>query len=162
MSRVRPLVALASRNAKLRQVALRGGFERGDRMSPQDFREFMADVRGSSSVFDRLSGELIAAGPIEKVDCHGAPVVIAWPDRDLLLPFKYFGAPYVDVVPGSQLVRLPGVGHGPFYDDPDLMVRTILSTTKSMTSFTQKVHPTQSFQPLESGEYGQPNRRVKP
>jgi pimeloyl-ACP methyl ester carboxylesterase len=34
-------------------------------------------------------------------------------------------------VPNAELVRLPGVGHVPMLDDPELVARTILEVTQA-------------------------------
>jgi len=54
----------------------------------------------------------------------------AWSGCDRTIPFDRCGRPLlVDRVPDAELVTLPGVGHVPMSDDPDLVVRTILEVT---------------------------------
>jgi pimeloyl-ACP methyl ester carboxylesterase len=55
----------------------------------------------------------------------GVPVTIAWGEKDrLLLPRQAKRA--AAELPGARLVRLPGCGHIPTYDDPELVARVIL------------------------------------
>jgi pimeloyl-ACP methyl ester carboxylesterase len=55
----------------------------------------------------------------------GFPVTIAWGEKDrLLLPRQAQRA--VAELPGARLVKLPGCGHIPTYDDPGLVARVIL------------------------------------
>jgi pimeloyl-ACP methyl ester carboxylesterase len=55
----------------------------------------------------------------------GVPVTIAWGQKDrLLLPRQAQRA--VAELPGARLVKLPGCGHIPTYDDPELVARVIL------------------------------------
>jgi pimeloyl-ACP methyl ester carboxylesterase len=46
-----------------------------------------------------------------------------------MLPFEIFGAGLVERMPGASLTMLPGTGHVPMWDDPDLVARTILDVT---------------------------------
>jgi pimeloyl-ACP methyl ester carboxylesterase len=56
------------------------------------------------------------------------PVTIAWGTRDrILLPRQAQRARRL--LPGARHVTLPGCGHVPMGDDPDLVARTILETT---------------------------------
>jgi len=55
----------------------------------------------------------------------GVPVTIAWGERDrLLLPRQAERA--AKELPGARLVRLPGCGHIPTFDHPELVTRVIL------------------------------------
>jgi pimeloyl-ACP methyl ester carboxylesterase len=56
------------------------------------------------------------------------PVTVAWGTRDrILLPRQATRARAA--LPGARHVALPGCGHVPMGDDPDLVARTILETT---------------------------------
>ena len=46
------------------------------------------------------------------------PVRLVWAERDRILPFKHFGSPMLERLPGAELIRLSGVGHVPMSDDP--------------------------------------------
>jgi pimeloyl-ACP methyl ester carboxylesterase len=68
-------------------------------------------------------------------DGHGAdvPTTIAWGTRDLvLLPYQALRARHLLVE--AEHVWLPGCGHVPMTDDPDLVVRTILNCTGRATA----------------------------
>jgi pimeloyl-ACP methyl ester carboxylesterase len=54
-----------------------------------------------------------------------APVLIAWGNRDLLLPVRQ-ASRAERVLPRARHVRLPGCGHIPFQDDPDLCAALLL------------------------------------
>lgn len=59
------------------------------------------------------------------------PVTVAWGTRDrVLLPRQATRAR--EVLPGARHVALPGCGHVPMGDDPDLVARTILETTGAL------------------------------
>ncbi|MEU9624537.1 MULTISPECIES: alpha/beta fold hydrolase [unclassified Streptomyces] len=62
-------------------------------------------------------------------DVPGMPVTVAWGSRDrLLLRRQGIRAKYA--IPGARLVRLPGCGHVPMNDDPALVARVILDTSR--------------------------------
>jgi pimeloyl-ACP methyl ester carboxylesterase len=53
------------------------------------------------------------------------PVTLAWGEKDRLLPAK---ARLTDELPvGARKVTLPGGGHLPMWDDPELVAKTILA-----------------------------------
>ncbi|MFF1353552.1 alpha/beta fold hydrolase [Streptomyces sp. NPDC058297] len=57
------------------------------------------------------------------------PVTVAWGTRDRLL-LRRQGIRAKHAVPGARLVRLPGCGHVPMSDDPALVSRVILDTSR--------------------------------
>jgi pimeloyl-ACP methyl ester carboxylesterase len=60
------------------------------------------------------------------------PVRLVWADRDLVLPFKHFGSPMLERLPGAELIRLQGVGHVPMSDDPARVAELILEVTRAV------------------------------
>ena len=64
------------------------------------------------------------------------PVRLVWADRDLVLPFKHFGSPMLERLPGAELIRLSGVGHVPMSDDPARVAELILEVTPPSTAPT--------------------------
>uniref|UniRef100_A0AAU2VZ70 Alpha/beta fold hydrolase n=1 Tax=Streptomyces sp. NBC_00008 TaxID=2903610 RepID=A0AAU2VZ70_9ACTN len=62
-------------------------------------------------------------------DVPGLPVTIAWGSGDRLLPRRQ-GIRAKHTVPGARLVRLPGCGHVPMSDDPALVARVVLDTSR--------------------------------
>ena len=57
-----------------------------------------------------------------------------WGERDYVLPFKHFGSPMVERIPGVDLIRLKGVGHVPMSDDPARVADLILEVTRGVDS----------------------------
>jgi pimeloyl-ACP methyl ester carboxylesterase len=58
---------------------------------------------------------------------EGVPVTIAWGELDALV-----GPPRPERRPaGARFITLPGVGHTPTWDDPDLIARTLLEGSGS-------------------------------
>jgi pimeloyl-ACP methyl ester carboxylesterase len=60
------------------------------------------------------------------------PVRLVWADRDLVLPFRHFGSPMLERLPGAELIRLSGVGHVPMSDDPARVAELILEVTRAV------------------------------
>jgi pimeloyl-ACP methyl ester carboxylesterase len=54
------------------------------------------------------------------------PITIAWGRRDVLLPYWTQARAARRLLPHARHVSLPGCGHVPFYDDPDLCARVLL------------------------------------
>jgi pimeloyl-ACP methyl ester carboxylesterase len=50
------------------------------------------------------------------------------------LPFKHFGAPMLERLPGAELILLSGVGHVPMSDDPAHVAKLILEVTRAVDS----------------------------
>ncbi|MFF1796196.1 alpha/beta fold hydrolase [Kitasatospora sp. NPDC086009] len=55
------------------------------------------------------------------------PVTVAWGSRDRIL-LRRQGVRALRELPAARLVRLPGCGHVPMNDDPELVARVVLDT----------------------------------
>jgi pimeloyl-ACP methyl ester carboxylesterase len=105
--------------------------EHGERLTPFEAMQVFTDNAGCT-ILDGFLRSVWAGGPlVGPVDTAGSHVRIAWPNRDRTLPFKRYGSSATTVVPNAELVRLPGVGHVPMLDDPELVARTILEVTQA-------------------------------
>ena len=62
------------------------------------------------------------------------PVRLVWAEQDRVLPFKHFGSPMLERLPGAELIRLSGVGHVPMSDDPARVAELILEVTRAVDS----------------------------
>lgn len=62
-------------------------------------------------------------------DVPGVPVTVAWGSRDRLLVSRQ-GLRAKQIIPNARLVRLPGCGHVPMNDDPELVARVILDGSR--------------------------------
>jgi pimeloyl-ACP methyl ester carboxylesterase len=61
---------------------------------------------------------------------RGTPLTIAWGRRDVLLPYRIQAPRARRAVPWARHVSLPGCGHTPFYDDPELCARVLLEGSR--------------------------------
>ena len=59
----------------------------------------------------------------------GVPTTIAWGRRDLLL-FPHQARRARRALPGARFVALPGCGHAPMADDPELVVKVLLEASR--------------------------------
>lgn len=60
------------------------------------------------------------------------PVTIAWGEKERLIPKHARRADQLP--PATRFVQLPGCGHVPFWDAPELIISTILETTSRSSS----------------------------
>jgi pimeloyl-ACP methyl ester carboxylesterase len=54
------------------------------------------------------------------------PVTVAWGRRDVLLPYATQARRARRALPWARHITLPGCGHVPFFDDPELCARVVL------------------------------------
>ena len=52
---------------------------------------------------------------LDQIRC---PVLLAWPAKDRVLPFRRYGRPLREALPSAELRTLHDVGHVPMLDDP--------------------------------------------
>jgi len=123
-----PVVRALADRPRARRVLLARVLERGDRVPSADVPDLIDDLGGCAILHELLDGASEHGGvaPFEGLPC---PVRIAWSGRDRLTPWRRHGRSLRERLPGAEFVRLPRVGHVPMWDDPDLVVRTILGVT---------------------------------
>lgn len=127
-----PLIDTIARRPRLRKLAFRDVAEHGDRMTPDAARASMRGVLGCSIYWD-LFDALERGGPATWLADVRAPVLIAWPEHDRILPEKGYSEGF-RAIPDVQWTSLSGCGHVPMSDDPDLVARTILDFTSAVAT----------------------------
>lgn len=117
-----PLTPSLMRSPTGRTILLRGTVAKPKQIPAEAAVEMAATYAGTPSFTEHL-----AATRRERFRCGteiGVPVTIAWGEQDRLIPAK---ARRVDELPSTtHVVTLPGCGHSPMWDDPELVARTIL------------------------------------
>jgi pimeloyl-ACP methyl ester carboxylesterase len=119
--RLRPLVPLALRIPPLRRRALTTFSAHPDRIPAAAGRELVLgwiDADGYDGANKSMREHIFepTGYPAE------VPVTIAWGEDDRLV-----GPPRPECRPaGARFLVLPGVGHTPMWDDPELVARTLL------------------------------------
>ncbi|MCX3063288.1 alpha/beta fold hydrolase [Streptomyces beihaiensis] len=121
-----PLIERLSRSAVGRTVLTSTIYARPGRRSPRAAVAETVAMREAVGFRDTL-----AAGRdvLFTDDVPDVPVTVAWGTRDRLLVRRQ-GVRAKHVIPGARLVRLPGCGHVPMNDDPALVSRVILDTSR--------------------------------
>lgn len=93
-----------------------------DRVVPA---ELAANIRASADA--PVVGPLLRVLPHQQIDpppaARAYPIRIVWPQADRVISFRHFGVPMLERVPGAELVRLPGIGHVPTFDEPCTVAR---------------------------------------
>ena len=118
------------RRPRARKLFLRSVSEHGERVPAAAMRGMFEDAAGCT-VLDDLYVSIADSTGVPHLPDPGCPIRIAWGGRDRTLPFERYGKPMLEAVPSAELVMLPGVGHVPMSDDPELVARTILEVTAS-------------------------------
>jgi pimeloyl-ACP methyl ester carboxylesterase len=119
--RLRPLVALALRNRPLRERMLATSAARPERIPAAIARELIlswVNADGYEAANRAMRHHVFdPSGYPEDV-----PVTLAWGEQDRLV-----APPRPERRPtGARFLVLPGVGHTPTWDDPELIARTLL------------------------------------
>jgi pimeloyl-ACP methyl ester carboxylesterase len=97
------------------------------RLSPEAAAHDLHDFGLSPGFQSTLSSTVATRAPMWLGEIR-VPVRVAYGTLDLML--GAFTAPrFAAAIPGAELIPLPGVGHVPMVDDPELVARTILDFT---------------------------------
>ncbi len=138
--RGRPLLPLLALSNRFRRWAMAGNAVHGDRLTRAELLESADDVLACTVARDLLA-QRDSIGPLDSVSC---PVTIAWSAHDRVLPLKSAGACARKRMPMARFLVLADVGHVPMFDDPDLVARTILESTRAAARTTE-LEPVASY-----------------
>ncbi len=118
--RLRPFVALALRTRRTRESMLATFAARPDLIPAKEGRDLVLGWIDSSG-YDGAN-KAMRTHVFDPAGYPELPVTLAWGDRDRLL-----APPRPERRPaGSRYIVLPGVGHTPMWDDPELVAQTLL------------------------------------
>jgi pimeloyl-ACP methyl ester carboxylesterase len=131
LSRYAPRADAIAANGLLRWSLLAGQVVHPNRVPPEALAALIR-AGGAAPIVAPLLREL----PLRQVQALPAardyPVRVVWGDRDRVIPFRGFGAPMLERLPGAELIRLRGVGHVPMSDDPVAVAKLILDVTRAL------------------------------
>jgi pimeloyl-ACP methyl ester carboxylesterase len=118
---IKPLIGPIMRTQRGRRLLGRS-YRYPERVSPSDAAA-TARAYVSAPAYPEAS-RLMRAGRVEDMTRIRAPITIAWAEHDALVRNR----PLRDgILPSSvRQVELPGCGHVPTWDDPELVARVIL------------------------------------
>src|ERR1700737_3030393 len=114
------------RAAWRRRLAFRDVMRHGELLAPVDALGMARGALGCQIV-DEVVGALRRGTDVvpRDLDRIAAPVLLAWAERDKILPLATCSAHYRTEIAGAELRVLPGVGHVPMWDDTRLVTDTI-------------------------------------
>ena len=127
MARItRPLVALTMRSAAGRRRALGIGACDPGRLTARQAVAYVDDFINCTVTDDVCSDDNYEIAALDPLPC---PIAVVWGEHDSILPLAAHGHIARERLPRATFTVLPGVGHVPMIDDPDLVARTILAVT---------------------------------
>ncbi|MFM9371093.1 alpha/beta fold hydrolase [Streptomyces sp. Da 82-17] len=121
-----PAIERLSRTAAGRWALTNTIYARPWRRSPEAVVAETLALRDASGFEETLTA---GRGVLFRDDVPDVPVTVAWGTKDRLL-LRRQGVRAKHTIPGARLVRLPGCGHVPMNDDPALVARVILDTSR--------------------------------
>jgi pimeloyl-ACP methyl ester carboxylesterase len=130
-SRATAPVAGALTRSRAGRTAAWQMFARPRRLTQEQAARAIRAMAGATSYAE--ARRFITSQAPDGLDEVRCPVTIAWGTKDRLLRPRQ--APrWVAAIPGARLVELPGLGHAPMSDDPELVAATIVEgATRSPT-----------------------------
>jgi pimeloyl-ACP methyl ester carboxylesterase len=123
---VLPVAALAMKSATVRRIGFRDAACHADRITAAQSVELLDDILGATVNVDDLIGSDEEMAPLDPLPC---PVTIGWSENDAIIQVAVADKIARERMPQASFTILPGVGHLPMVDDPDLVAHTILLVT---------------------------------
>jgi pimeloyl-ACP methyl ester carboxylesterase len=124
-TRISPHLDRLLARPRARRLLLYQMMARGDLIDPARAAQSVRDAVSCPIYFD-LMDAILEQGPPASFDGIDCPVLLAWGTKDRLLPARRYSHRLRDLLPQSEWVDLPKLGHVPTGDDPDLVARTIV------------------------------------
>jgi pimeloyl-ACP methyl ester carboxylesterase len=112
-----------ARTPLVRRVLLHAMVARPERISFRDTMRVIRSVAECKALVGLLRRPTGIRMTAPRVD---VPVLVAWSEKDRILISSRARATFMSWLPGAAEVVLPGVGHVPMSDAPELVARTIL------------------------------------
>lgn len=116
------------RRPRLRAALLRDMCAHPEKLSPA---AAFHSIRGAAecSAYLPLLEAIMRDGPPADLSGIAVPTRIVWGTRDRIIPGDRYSARLRRMVPEADYLELPGLGHVPMSDDPELVARAILEVT---------------------------------
>jgi len=120
------------RRPRLRRLLTWHHFVRADRLSPQQAAHLLESMAHTDGMEEAVasSRDWDVGRDLQGIAC---PVLLAFPERDYVLPWRFCGRRLVTAIPHAERTILRGVGHAAMVDDPELVARTILGFARRRT-----------------------------
>lgn len=108
-----------------RRLALRDVMARGDQVSAGEAIELVRSsvrCRVVEDVFATMRTGQALVGDLDRIGC---PVLVAWGERDRILPMSRHAGRFRREIPDVDFRVLPGLGHTPMWDAPETIAALI-------------------------------------
>jgi len=108
-----------------RRLALRDVMTRGDQVPAREALQLaLSSIKCDlvEDVFHTLRSGQASLHDLDRITC---PVLLAWGERDRILPAARHASRLRAEIPHAEYRILPGLGHTPMWDDPSLVAATI-------------------------------------
>lgn len=122
-----PHAPRALRRPQLRHAEVASVVARPERVPPPAALAMVEDLVGCAALLPSLGSP--ATRDIRALDAVDVLVRIAW-SGDRVLSLRWARSRFTELLPHAVQLELPGVGHVPMNDDPELVARTILDVTR--------------------------------
>ena len=119
-----PRIDSVMRRPRLRHLLLWQIVAHGERI-PQAAAAQMVRDSVACPVHFELMDAILRDGPPRAFDRVTCPLLLAWGTRDRVLPSPRYSRRLRNLLPNADWIALPGLGHVPMSDDPELVARTI-------------------------------------
>lgn len=119
----RPILPFVYKSPLVRRIVFRDVACNGDRISGARALEMIDDGIECEILADLCASDW----QIPRLDPLPCQITIAWGEKERLLPAAAHGK--IEQIPQASIKTLPGVGHVPMVDDPELVASTILAAT---------------------------------
>lgn len=128
----RHVAPLLTWSSVFRHNAVRGSNAHGERMPRAAMNRLFHEL-AASELPDVLSQQRLRFDLLEPMEDPGVPVTIAWPEKDLILPYQWYGVRWREVAPFAEWKFMSDIGHMPNYDEPELIAREIMAAAARAT-----------------------------
>lgn len=134
------------RRPAIRRQLMRAGMRHAERIPLTDWNDMIQDLAGCNvseaiTACARRDGTMASFEP-------SCPIRIAWPQHDRLIPYPRYRVAFAELIPGAEIIMLPGVGHAAMYDDPALVAQAIMHVTNPATTGNGNPRPVVCAAPL--------------
>ncbi|HEX5927635.1 MAG TPA: alpha/beta hydrolase [Baekduia sp.] len=116
------------RSRLARRVVFSRVAARPERIPPEEAAYRVRALAGCGA-FQALLATIGRDAPPRGLDGVDCPVLLIWPTHDRILPKARYARYFLDALPKAELQEPHGLGHVPTFDDPDVIVRSILDFT---------------------------------
>ena len=120
----KPLGVLPHLLPLARRIGMGAVAVQGERLTPRHAASTVVDLAECLVLADIL-GTDERVEPLEPLPC---PITIAWAEHDRILPLRTLGQVARERIPHARFVILPGVGHVPMIDDPEMVAGVVRRT----------------------------------